>query len=245
MTDIEARKYSVSFNSYNTWTSWGLIPVTRPVINPPTRKEKYIDIPGANGMIDLSNSLTNDMPVYNNREGSLEFYVVKDDKTLNELYSEIMNALSFMSTYGTNKMILEEDSEYYYEGYFFVNEPKVSRPWSTITIDYKVSPYKWSNDIYRPFNREYINSPNTWKVLKSLYPDNFGEAPVSPEIIVSSTDKKGMDFSFSIYGTISNTHLKDGSNKDIPNFIIWNNEQIDIQFKGIGYITMECRRGSL
>ena len=56
----------------NTWDDWYLIPSSRPVFNPPSVKTQYIDIPGANGQIDLTESLTG-YPVYKNREGSWNF----------------------------------------------------------------------------------------------------------------------------------------------------------------------------
>ena len=66
--------HSITYGEKNTWDDWHLLPSTRPLFNPPPTKTKQVDIPGANGAIDLSESLTG-YPVYENRTGSTEFYV--------------------------------------------------------------------------------------------------------------------------------------------------------------------------
>ena len=66
--------HSITFGDRNTWDDWHLIPSTRPLFNPPDAKTHYVDIPGANGQLDLIESLTG-YPLYENRTGSIEFYV--------------------------------------------------------------------------------------------------------------------------------------------------------------------------
>lgn len=137
--------HSVTFGSKNTWDDWHLVPSSRPVINPPAQKTKTLDIPGADGLIDLSTSLTG-YPVYQNRTGSIEFLVMNDYNpwgatydAWNETYSDISDYLHGQ----TMRMILDDDDKYYYEGRFAVNSWKSDSNWSKITIDYDVGPYKW------------------------------------------------------------------------------------------------------
>lgn len=61
-------------NKKNTWDDWHLVSTSRPVFNPPAQKVKTIDIPGGDGVIDLSQALTG-YPVFQNRTGSFEFIV--------------------------------------------------------------------------------------------------------------------------------------------------------------------------
>ena len=82
--------HSITFGDKNTWDDWHLVPASRPLFNPPTVKTKIIDIPGANGNLDLSDSLTK-YPVYNNREGQIEFIVMNDYWEWYDAYSTIMN----------------------------------------------------------------------------------------------------------------------------------------------------------
>ena len=64
--------HSITFGDKNTWDDWRLVPASRPLFNPPAQKVKTLDIPGGDGVIDLSQALTG-YPVYQNRTGSIEF----------------------------------------------------------------------------------------------------------------------------------------------------------------------------
>lgn len=73
--------HSIKFYNGTTYKDaykdWGLVPETRPLVVPPEPKTKYLEIPGANGQLDLSEILTG-YPVFNNREGEWTFYVLND-----------------------------------------------------------------------------------------------------------------------------------------------------------------------
>ena len=64
--------HSITFGEKNTWDDWRLVSPVLPSFAPPTQKTTYLDIPGASGVIDLSEMLTG-YPIFNNREGSFEF----------------------------------------------------------------------------------------------------------------------------------------------------------------------------
>lgn len=136
--------HSITFGEKNTWTDWHLVPSSRPVINPPKPKTQYVDIPGADGSIDLTESLAG-RPVFSDREGSLDFIVLNDfnvdgyDYNWIEVYTSVMQYLHGQHM----RMVLDDDPNYYYEGRFAVNSWKSDRSNSTITIDYVVGPYKY------------------------------------------------------------------------------------------------------
>ena len=136
--------HSITFGDKNTWTDWHLVPSSRPVINPPKPKVQYVDIPGADGSIDITESLAG-RPVFEDREGSLDFIVLNDFNVDNYNYNWIDVYTSIMQyLHGRRmKMILEDDPNYYYDGRFTVNSWKSDQNNSTITIDYRVSPYKY------------------------------------------------------------------------------------------------------
>ena len=108
--------HSVTFGDKNTWDDWRLVPASRPVFNPPAQKVTTLDIPGGDGVIDLSQSLTG-YPVYQNRTGSIEFIVMNDFKPWHMAYSDIMDYLHGQKL----RAVLEDDPEYFYEGRFTVN----------------------------------------------------------------------------------------------------------------------------
>lgn len=139
--------HSIVFGDVNSFDDWHLVSVERPVVNPPAPKVHYIDNPGADGQIDLTHALLSD-PVYANREGSFEFYVLNQYSGYNwvEMHDRIVRYLHGK----TMKLTLEDDSDFYYKGRFFVNEWKTQKDWSHIVIDYNLEPYKyyWDDEEY-------------------------------------------------------------------------------------------------
>ena len=140
--------HSVDFGNKNTWDDWHLIPSSRPLISPPPVNEKFVDVPGRNGQLDLTEWQLG-FPTYGSRTGSMEFIVANDwweDWTV--AYTTISNYLHGKRM----RCVLEDDPTHYYEGRFKVNAWKSDKNYSTITIDYTVDPYKHSiylvDDIY-------------------------------------------------------------------------------------------------
>ena len=158
----------------NTYDDWFLIPASRPVFNPPSVKTKYIDIPGADGAIDLTETLRK-CPVYNNREGSIEFIVENGHREWWEAYSLIMDYIHGQFV----KAVLEDDPEHYYEGRFFFNEWKSDKDWSRITLDYNLKPYK--------MNIHSTTEEWMWD------PFNFDTGIILKDIIVDSEEYRSFD----------------------------------------------------
>lgn len=132
--------------SRNTWDNWHLIPSSRPVVARPTTNYKYIDIPGTDGSLDITDYLVG-RPTYSDCSGSFEFYVEND-------YGDWAARKSELSTFLNGrrmKMILEDDPDYYYMGRFTLNQWKAGANFSSVTIDYRVEPYK-----YRSSNGERV-----------------------------------------------------------------------------------------
>ena len=123
----------------NTWDDWHLVPASRPVFSPPALKEHIIDIPGKDGVLDFTDSLTG-YPMFERREGSFEFIVMNGYQEWHALYSTIS---AFLHGHKL-KAILEDEPDKYYEGRFVISDWKSEKDYSRITIAYKVDPYKWT-----------------------------------------------------------------------------------------------------
>ena len=235
--------HSVTFGNKNTWDDWHLIPSTRPLFNPPSVKTQYIDIPGANSQVDLTESLTG-YPVYDNRTGSMEFNVVNGYQTWDVLYSEIMNYLHGKKM----KACLEDDPYFYYEGRFTVNQWKSDKYWSIITIDYNVYPYKKGPNtsledwLWDPFDFEYgiIRDYSELVVDGSLSLEILGrQEPVVPEITVDSDSGSGMTMKVG-----SKTYeLSEGVNVN-PNIVI-GEANVTLVFTGNGTVSVNYQGGML
>lgn len=132
--------HSITFGDKNTYDDWHLVATERPCVVSAQPKTRYIDIPGANGSIDLTDALAGRASL-SNREGSFEFYVLNDYSGYNwvRVYREVSNYLHGRKM----RMTLEDDPNYYYEGRFSVNQWKSQKDWSRIVIDYNVEPNKY------------------------------------------------------------------------------------------------------
>lgn len=122
----------------NTWDNWHLIPSTRPVVAQPNPVYNYVDIPGADGSMDISDYLVG-RPTYSDRQGSFEFYVVNDYGDWASRRKEIAAFLDGRKL----KMHLEDDPNYYYEGRFYFKQWTPDASHSRVTIEYRLKPYRY------------------------------------------------------------------------------------------------------
>lgn len=251
--------HSVTFGDKNSWDDWRLVPSSRPLFNPPAQKVTTLDIPGGDGVIDLSQSLTG-YPVYQNRTGSIEFIVMNDFKPWHMAYSDIMDYLHGQKL----RAVLEDDPEYFYEGRFTVNAWKSEKDWSRITIDYDVGPYKWSllsstddwlwdpfnfqNGVIRPALFKNIAVTTVKRTVK-LAADLFGRAPVCPQFFVTSSDKRGVHIRFvnPTLGLDETKLLTDGTIQ-FPEFVLFGNQGATLELwcdTGTGTVSVDFRVGRL
>lgn len=251
--------HSVIFGDKNTWDDWRLVPASRPLFNPPAQKVTTLEIPGGDGVIDLSQSLTG-YPVYQNRTGSIEFIVMNDFKPWHMAYSDIMDYLHGQKM----RAILEDDPEYFYEGRFTVNTWKSEKDWSRITIDYDVGPYKWSllsstdDWLWDPFNfQNGVIRPMLFKNLAvttkkrtvKLAADLFGRAPVCPQFLVTSSDQRGVHIRFvnPTLGLDETKLLTDGLIQ-FPELVFFGDQGATLELwcdTGTGTVSVDFRVGRL
>lgn len=232
--------HSITIGDKNTWDDWHLIPATRPLFNPPSVKTNMVDIPGGDGVLDLTTALAG-RPTYNNRTGSWTFYVQNGFKDWTALYSEIMVYLHGQAF----KAILEDDPAYYYEGRFAVNQWKSDQQWSQIVIDYNVGPYKkeinntGSDWLWDTFNFETgtIRNYKNLSVLTSLTVVVEGDMMDSIPVIICSASGMSVKYEGTTYS------LSKGANTN-PNIVLHSGDNTLI-FYGQGTITIENTGGRL
>lgn len=233
----------VTFGDKHSYRDWGLILKSRPVISPPSPKTLYIDIPGSDGVLDLTESLTGDVK-FENRTITCEFNVIDSRKRWSNIYSEILDYLHGQRI----KIILDEDPTYYYVGRFQVNEWKSDKVTSLITIEGNVEPYKleicsslddWEWDSFN-FETGIIRQWKDLTVGDSLTITVVGtRKTVVPSFIVQSNDGSGMTVTFD--GRTYN--LSDGVNR-VVNINIKQETQT-LVFTGNGTVSIDYRGGRL
>ena len=127
------------FMGTNTWDDWHLIPSKRPDIAMPGISTNFIEIPGRDGPIDMTDYLIG-RPNYGARSGSIEFYVANDF----EHYETIrVNIASFIHGQTMKMCLVDDDPNWYYEGRFSMNEWRSDPANSMVVINYALGPYKW------------------------------------------------------------------------------------------------------
>lgn len=241
MSDISKSLHSLIFNEEkNTWDDWHLVPTSRPSFAFPEVKTYEQDIPGANGKIDMTDSLTG-YPSYKNRSGSIEFLVMHQglDTSLGDAYgylntntvgwagvkAEIANYLHGQRM----KMEFEDETDWYYMGRFSLDEWKSDETYSTITIKYDLEPFKYSVsstlDMWKwdPFNFKtgiiHTYDQNNIKITSSgtAYTIVGTVTPIVPTIFVTS--------SCTLKTPKGTFNLTAGSNKN-PLIIVYPGEQV-------------------
>ena len=178
--------HSITFTKngtrYNTWDDWRLIAASAPVIAPPVERTIQLNVPGRNGSVDLSQSLTGH-PVFDVREGTWYFYADVDtlwdpDKAsrpvghgLSRMIAEKL--MEFFNDGMSAEVRLEDDPGFYYTGRVWMSDkPDVDKNHPKLAINYRLYPYKfpeWSVEkdwVWDDFNFE--GSPLAVPYLKNI-----------------------------------------------------------------------------
>lgn len=256
MPDYGTREHSITFGEVNTWDDWHLVPKERPSFNMPKFKTHTIDIPGADGEIDLSTALTG-FPTYGNRTGEWEFLVMNGYGEWYDRYSEIASYLHGQKF----KAVLEDDLAFYYEGRFEVGNWSSEKDWSTLKIKYNVEPYKKSRQttseewLWDPFNfqngiiqTEYfkdiiVNSPSAYTTTD--YTEVVGRMPIVPtfyssgaiDILFSNSELGISNYAFTVDGTKTDTGVIFSNHSP--------NNSVTLGFKGQGSLSIDFTIGRL
>lgn len=82
--------YGVKINGVDTLETWGLILLSDLVETPPARKENLVPVPGADGVLDLSEALTGE-PVYDTRSVSGTLFRCADQWTMKYLSGMLLD----------------------------------------------------------------------------------------------------------------------------------------------------------
>ena len=229
--------HSIIISGKDTYREWGLVPTSRPLVNPPTVKTTYVDLPASDGGLDYTDILLG-RPPYGYREGSWEF-VLKGKKNWQETFSSIMNYLHGVE----HTIVLEDDPSFYYTGRLTVNSWKSDKAYSIITIDYCLDPFRKSlkesdeedwlwNDLFQKTIRYGTFRVEGQKYRNLIYE---GIRPTVPVITCSAP--MTVEYNGSSFGLVA------GENTN-RNLALSQGDNIML-FKGDGIVTVKYREVSL
>ena len=125
----------VRFGNYHSYDDFSLI-LSQKTIGAPSPKTETIDIPGGDGVLDLTEFFGETK--YNNRNLSFEFSSIVPQSDFINQFSHIQAALHGQKM----RIILDESPEWYYTGRISVSELKAEKSVGKLTIDCDCEPYK-------------------------------------------------------------------------------------------------------
>lgn len=227
----------ILFDDKHSFKDFGLI-LMSVVLPNPDPKIYEIEIPGANGTLDLSEVLGG--VKYNSREITITFAFSKENYNRYDLNSKIANILHGKKM----KIIFDDDPSYFYLGRVNFNEWVVDKSLGLLTFTVMTDPYKyeilstldnWTWNNFN-FNTGIIKTYKNIKVTGRLEKKIIGTPKVViPEIISDSdliVEWEGKQY-----------NIKPGNNKMFG--ITINDGEHIMVFIGNGTISINYRGGRL
>lgn len=231
-------------NKYNTYDDWGLYITNTDIIGEPQQYTKYIEIPGRNGLLDLSETIAG-RQIYTSREIKMVLSGAKDKKSWSAAMSIARNYINGKVC----RVVFDDDDGYYWRGRIVIKDFSSVLNKGTLTIDIPTAdPYKYSIVssgepwLWDPFNFQtgiitYIGAITVSGTASLTIP--HGHMPTSPEFVVSN--KVGT----LTVATGGNTYtLNSGSNK-IPSIMVGGDSDVTLVFSGNAKVEVIYRDGSL
>ena len=177
----------IMFGNYHSWNDFQLILASK-TLGTPSPKKETIDIPGGDGVLDLTDFFGETK--YSNRNLTFEFSTMVTPSEFMPLFSMVQNALHGRKL----PIILDDDPEWKYTGRISVSEWKADRNIGKLTIDCDCEPYKYqigTTEIYR-----YISGTDSFSLPNS-------RKRVVPEVKVTSSSGLTVTFGSGNVWTLS------------------------------------------
>lgn len=210
----------VTIGNHHTFHDLGLLLKGYPKITPPKAKVRFVDVPGADGALNVSRVLTGFM-LYERRTISMEFNILEERDLWPEIHSSVMDELHGLEL----EIILDDDPEFFYTGIVSVDDYDPQNVTSGVRITADVEPYKTRIE---PTKRSFDVSGSLAAKLITM------RKPVCPVITASAAMQ--MIFGGRTYS------LAVGKNT-FPDVILRSGADNSFTFKGDGSVTLEYREG--
>lgn len=230
---------TVTINGTDMFEKYKALLAEKHSVQPPTPKTFYQDVPGADGSMDLSTSISG-RPIYERRQISMNFNSMHTDDRWPTVFSQLLK--EFHGKEG--KIIFGDDPNYYYLGRMIVSDYERNGQVGTFAITANAEPYKYellsSMDdwLWDPFDFEtgLIRSYKDLAVNgESVLTIPGTERWVIPEFMATGS------LSVSFEG--KNYTLKEGTSK-IYAIVIKEGDNL-LTFNGSGTVSVNYRGGIL
>ena len=212
----------VLFGEKHSYTDFRLI-LNSKDISFPEPKTYVVDVPCADGQLDLSTALTGGDIKYKNRKIKLEFTALKSWNELEMLRSTLTNHLHGKIM----KVIFDADAESYYSGRCTITNFSTSKLPATLTIEVDAEPYK--------FNIEETVVIENVIGEKTIYIDDQ-----LMKVVPTITASNNMTVTHK-----NKTHQLYAGDNIIPEIMLSSMEENELTFIGDGMVTIRFRGGEL
>ncbi len=231
--------------SFHSYDDWGLYITNTDYIGEPKQYTRYIEIPGRNGLLDLSETISG-RQIYTSREIKLNLAGIRDKTDWDGVISSFRNDINGKVC----RLIFDNDASYYWRGRIEIKDFNSALNLGKFTINVpNADPYKYSIFssaepwLWDPFNFEtdmitYIGAITV--VGSQIVTIPHGHMATSPELVVSDMTSP----TFTVTANGMTYPLTVGTNR-VPSILVGGDTDVDLEFTGDGKIQIVYRSGSL
>lgn len=234
-----------SNTSYHSYDDWGLYITNTDCIGEPELVKEYIQVPGRNGLIDISEALAG-RPIYKSRHIKIDLAGTRDKTNWDSTISSLRNAINGRVCHIT----FDNDVAYYWRGRVEIVDFASVLRLGRFTIDIPdADPYKYDIEStsepwhWDPFNfiTGVIRESDVHEITGSgTVTIPSGGMYVVPEIVVSNMTSSAFTVA---YNGMTFT-LRSGTNR-IPEILVNGDEEVSLVFTGTANVQIVYRGGSL
>lgn len=134
--------HGITINGVDTLESWGLILLADLIETPPARKENLVPVPGMDGVLDLSETLTGE-PVYDTRAVSGTLFRCADQWTMKYLSGMLLDMYHGQRV----DLGLPSDLFHHYRGVLQIGEYSEAAPGRIPFSMPAADPWRYKNEI--------------------------------------------------------------------------------------------------
>lgn len=154
MSNRYETRYGVTFGGHHSFRDYRLLPTSAPVITPPKVNTYFVDVPGADGSLDLTEALTG-YPTYGDRQGTFNYQIYAPKSE----WDSVVDTLTHDLHGKRMDVVLDENNQYYYRGRLTVGTPSYGKFKATISVTgvfganrYMFDEYSGNNWLWNPFD---------------------------------------------------------------------------------------------
>lgn len=215
----------VSFNNIHSFYDLNLI-LSAVDIPPAQPKTSYVDIPGADGSVDLTEA--HGEVKFSDREITLSFTMNPSGDLSEAAWTEKKTEVSNLLNGRSMKITLDKDDEFYWLGRCRVDSFKSDRRVRQIVVIARVSPYKYKQT-ETAIRFDLTNTPKTVSIINS-------RKSVCPSIECTANNTK-VTFNNATFAMDAGVH------KFLDIVFVMGSNQLSIS--GTGTVTFRFREGEL